>query len=130
MLNEVRTAADTSIAAGGGLAGFFGAPKVSGSFEAETETTIASGASVSTASAQFTQLAITASQAIEAERALVVSTFEETSTVTTTARTLKNDNHCHAVTYFVRRVNEVYETSTRIESIEWRLGERPVALAR
>lgn len=122
VLNEVRTAADTSIAAGGGLAGFLGAPKVSGSFEVETETTVASGASVSTASSQFTQLAITASQAIEAERALVVSRFEEDEHVTTTSRTLKNHNHCHAVTYFVRRVNEVYEVSTRIESVEWRIG--------
>ena len=125
VLNEVRTDADTSISAGGGLAGFFGAPKVSGSFEVETETTVASGSSVSTASSQFTQLAITASQAIEAERALVVSTFEEEEHRTTTARTLKNHNHCHAITYFVRRVNEAYEASTRIESVEWRIGNGP-----
>jgi Subtilase family len=123
VLNEIRTAADTSVSAGGGLAGFFGAPKVSGSFEQETQTTVASGASVRTASEQFTQLAITASQAIEAERALIVSSFEDEEHRTTTARTLKNHNHCHAVTYFVRRVNELYETSTRIESVEWRLGE-------
>lgn len=122
VLNEIRTAADTSVSAGGGLAGFLGAPKVSGSFEVDTETTVASGASVRTASEQFTQLAITASQAVEAERSLVVSSFEDEEHRTTTARTLKNHNLCHAVTYFVRRVNEVYETSTRIESVEWRVG--------
>ncbi len=122
VLNEIRTATDTSVSAGGGLAGFFGAPKVSGSFEVETETTIASGASVSIASEQFTQLAITASQAIEAERSLTVSSFEDEEHRTTTARTLRNRNVCHAVSYFVRRVNELYETSTRIESVEWRVG--------
>ena len=118
----MRTNADTSVSAGGGLAGFLGAPKVSGSFEVETETTVASGASVRVAAEQFAQLAITASQAVEAERSLVVSTFEDEEHRTTTARTLKNHNLCHAVSYFVRRVNELYETSTRIESVEWRIG--------
>ncbi len=122
-LNDVRTHADTSVSAGGGLAGFFGAPKVSGSFEADTQTTVASGSSVHTASEQFTQLATTASQALEAERAIVVSSFEEEEHKSTTARSFKNHNHCFAVTYFVRRVNELYESSTRVESVEWRLGE-------
>jgi len=45
--------------------------------QAEGAATVASGASTRTASEQFTQLAVTASQAIEAERSLVVSTFEE-----------------------------------------------------
>lgn len=122
-LNDVRTHADTSVSAGGGLAGFFGAPKVSGSFELDSQTTVASGSSVHTSSEQFTQLATTASQALEAERAIVVSSFEEEEHRSTTARTFKNHNHCFAVTYFVRRVNELYESSTRIESVEWRLGE-------
>lgn len=122
-LNEVRTHADTSVSAGGGLAGFLGAPQVKGEFGADTETTVASGGSVRTASEQFAQLAVTASQALEAERSLTVSTFEEQEHVSTTARSLKNHNGCYAVTYFVRRVNEVYEVSTRIESVEWRLGD-------
>lgn len=122
-LSDVRTHADTSISAGGGLPGFLGSPKVSGSFEQETQTTVASGSSVHTASEQFTQLATTASQALEAERAIVVSSFEEEEHKATTARTFKNHNHCFAVTYFVRRVNELYESSTRVESVEWRLGE-------
>jgi thermitase len=125
LLNEVRTQTDTSVSAGGGLAGFLGAPKVSGSFEVDTETTIASGSSVHTASEQFTQLAITASQAMEAERSLVVSSFEDEEHRSTTSRSLRNHNECHAVTYFVRRVNELYEASTRIESVEWRLGNGP-----
>lgn len=122
-LNEIRTHADSSVAAGGGLAGFFGAPSVKGEFGVDTETTVASGGSVRTASEQFTQMALTASQAIEAERSLVVSTFEEQEHVNTTARQLHNANHCYAVTYYVRRVMEAYEVHSRIESVEWRLGD-------
>ena len=122
-VNEIRTHADTSVSAGGGLAGFFGAPSVKGEFGVDTETTVASGGSVRTASEQFSQMAITASQAVEAERSLVLSTFEEQEHLNTTSRQLKNDNHCYAVTYYVRRVNEVYEVHSRIESVEWRLGD-------
>jgi hypothetical protein len=50
----------------------------------------------------------------------VVSTFEEQEHQGTTARTLRNTNPCFAVTYYVRRVNEAYEASSRIESVEWR----------
>jgi thermitase len=124
-LTDVRAHADTSVSAGGGLAGFFGAPQVKGETGFDTQTTVASGASTRTASEQFSQLAVTASQAMEAERSLVVSRFEDEEHQTTTARALKNDNRCHAVTYYVRRVNEVYEISTRVESIEWRLGDGP-----
>lgn len=122
-INEIRTHADSSVSAGGGLAGFFGAPTVKGEFGVDTETTVASGGSVRTASEQFTQMALTASQAIEAERSLVVSTFEEQEHVSTTARQLHNANHCYAVTYYVRRVMEAYEVHSRIESVEWRLGD-------
>ena len=125
ILNDVRTHADTSVSAGGGLAGILGLPEVRGESGFETQTTVASGASARTASEQFSQLAVTASQAMDAERSLVVSRFEESEHQNTTARSLKNENHCFAVTYFVRRVNEVYETSTRIESVEWRLGDGP-----
>lgn len=122
-LNNIRTNADTSVSAGGGLAGFFGAPQVKGEFGVDTETTIASGASVRTASEQFTQFAITSSQAMEAERSLIISTFEDEEHRNTTVRLLKNHNRCYAVTYYVRRVNELYAVATRIESIEWRIGD-------
>jgi len=120
--NQTRAEADASLSAGGGLAGFLGAPQVKGSTSFENETTIASGSSVRTASEQFTSFAVTASQAIEAERSTLISTFEDQEHVTTTQRTLSNHNHCYAVTYFVRRVNEVYEASSKVLTIEWRLG--------
>jgi subtilisin family serine protease len=122
-LTDARARSDTSVSAGGGLAGFFGAPSARGEFSSEVETTVASGASVRTASEQFTQNALTASQSTEAERSVVVSRFEEAEHRETTSRRFRNDNHCHAITYFVRRVNEVYESHTRVESVEWRLGD-------
>ena len=122
-LSSVRTHSDSSVSVGGGLAGFLGLPSSSRNSERDTQTTVASGSSVHTASEQFTQLAITATQAIEAERAIVVSSFEEEEHRSTTARKFKNHNHCYAVTYFVRRVNELYQTSTRVESVEWRMGD-------
>jgi subtilisin family serine protease len=122
-LTDARARADTSVSAGGGLAGFFGAPSVRGEFSTQVETTAASGASVRTASEQFTQNALTASQSTEAERSVVVSRFEDAEHREATSRKFRNDNHCHAITYFVRRVNEVYEAHTRVASLEWRLGE-------
>jgi thermitase len=124
-LTDIRTHADTSVSAGGGLAGFFGAPQVKGETGIETQTTVASGAATTTVSEQFAQLAVTASQAIEAERSLVVSRFEEAEHQTTTERTLQNHNHCYAVTYYVRRVNEVYAIYSRVAAVEWRLGDGP-----
>jgi thermitase len=71
-------------------------------------------------SEQFAQFATTASQSTEAERSLVVSSFEDAEHQQTTVRTLHNANDCYATTYYVRRVNEAYEAMTRVESIEWR----------
>jgi Subtilase family len=124
-LAQTRTLADFSISTGGGLAGFFGAPSTEGEFSTATETTVASGASVRTVSDQFTQNALTAAQSTDAERSVQISTFEEAEHAETTRRSLRNDNHCYAVTYYVRRVMEVYESSTRVESIEWRVGDTP-----
>ena len=123
-LTQVRASTDSSLAVGGGLAGIFGAP--SGKFDTAfmTESSVASGASVQAVSEEFTSFAIVASQSVEAERSLVVSTFEDQENLQTTQRTLHNDNHCFAVTYFVRRVMEVYEVSTEVVSIEWRLGSQ------
>jgi subtilisin family serine protease len=124
-LIDVRTRADTSVSVGGGLAGFFGAPQAAGEFSVVAETSLASGASVGRVAEQFTRNAITAAQATEAERSVVVSTFEDAEHREATRRTLRNDNQCHAVTYFVRRVHEVYQSSTRVDAVEWRVGETP-----
>ena len=107
---------------GGGLAGFFGAPSGEIDKSSVSESTLATGAAVKAVSEQFTQFAVTASQSLEAERSIVISTFEEQEHIGTTQRTFRNDNHCYAVTYYVRRVMELYETMTRVLSVEWRAG--------
>ena len=70
----------------------------------------------------FRHVAEISSQAVETERSIVVSTFEENVSTDTTFRTLRNANHCHAVTYFIRRVFEVYCLSTRLVGIEVQIG--------
>ena len=125
-LTDTRVQSDVSVSAGGGLAGFFGAPSVKGEFSTDVETTIASGSSTRIVSEQFTQNAVTASQATDAERSVVVSRFEEAEHQSTTRRALRNDNDCYAVTYYVRRVNEVYEAYTRVVEIEWRIDDGPL----
>jgi hypothetical protein len=124
-LTDVRARTDASVSAGGGLAGFLGAPQVDVETSVTAETTVASGAAVQTASEQFSQFATTASQATDAERSLVISSFEDAEHSQTTVRSLHNDNDCYAVTYFVRRVNEVYQATTRVVAIDWRRDEGP-----
>ncbi|AHG88660.1 peptidase S8 and S53 subtilisin kexin sedolisin [Gemmatirosa kalamazoonensis] len=123
-LTKARSETDSSLSVGGGLAGFFGAPSGSIDKSDVSETTLATGGSVSSVSEQFTQFAITASQSLEAERGVVVSTFEDAEHVSTTQRSFRNDNHCYAVTYYIRRVNELYDVTTHVISVEWRAGNQ------
>lgn len=123
-IRRIREQSDTSVSVGGGLAGWLGLPSGGSEFSSDRETTVASGASARRVSEQFSQFATSASQSLEAERAIVISTFEESENQQITQRTLKNENHCFAITYFVRRVNEVYDISTQVETIEWRFGSQ------
>src|SRR6185503_185005 len=76
---------------------------------------------VGSVSEQFNQSVFQASQLTHAERSLVVSTYEDKETVDVTARTIHNDNECRAVTYFVRKVVELYAFSTRVSDITYRI---------
>lgn len=86
----------------------------------------------------FENTATVSAQAVESERSIVVSTFEDKEVVDTTKRVLRNDNNCRAVTYFIRRVFEVYTLSTTVVAIEARIrggdwlpiGALPDALAK
>ena len=77
---------------------------------------------VAAVSEAFSHVAHTSSLAVESERSVTVSTFDDHQTGTSTARTLRNDNECRAVTYFIRRVFEVYQLTTKIVAIEVQLG--------
>ena len=51
----------------------------------------------------------------------MVSTYEEKETADVTVRTIQNDNACRAVTYFVRRIVELYAVSTIVSDISYRI---------
>lgn len=85
--------------------------------------THAQGASVENVSESFSQVLVSASQQVDTERSIVVSTYEEKESQDITVRTLENKNHCRAITYFVRRVLEVYEFHTVVKQVAWRPGD-------
>lgn len=119
VLIKVRSEDDSNITVGGQLFPF--------EFEIddpELFVSDAQGASVQSVSDTFQQTVVTASQQVDAERSLVVSNFEEAENQNVTVRTIHNNNHCRAVTYFVRRVLEVYELHTTIKEITWRMREQ------
>jgi thermitase len=118
-----KTSTTVNVSAGGGGGVDLGIV----SFGAEASTSATSTASthfdVASVSERFSHVAQTSSLAVESERSIVVSTFEEHEALHSTARTLRNDNECRAVTYFIRRVFEVYQLTTKIVGIEALVGD-------
>ncbi len=49
------------------------------------------------------------------------SNYEEKDVADVIARTIKNDNECRAVTYFIRKVVELYAISTKVSDISYRI---------
>jgi subtilisin family serine protease len=116
-LASVKTGSAASI--GGGLAGALGLP--SGSVSQQTSVTDHNALHVGVVSDQFNQSVVQASQVVHAERSVVISTYAEAETQNVTQRTLHNDNACRAVTYFVRKVVELYAVSTIVSDIAYRV---------
>ena len=77
----------------------------------------------------FNHVVETASLAVESERSIVVSTFSEQEGGDSSARTLRNDNQCRAVTYFIRRVFEVYCLTTKLAGLEVQVGDQWIDVA-
>jgi hypothetical protein len=103
-LDDTRTQADRHVGTGG-LLSFIGVD-AGISESSSTQRTHLSEVSVQTVAGEFDQKLRVASQAVDAERSVVISTFEERDTTDITQREIRNDNDCRAVTYFVRRVME------------------------
>ena len=51
---------------------------------------------------------------------MTISSYEDSETVSTTQRTLVNNNACYAVTYFVRKVLDVYVLTTKVIAVTFR----------
>lgn len=116
-LASMKTGAATSV--GGGLAGLLGFP--SGTVSTAVSVTDHNLVRVGLVSDQFNQSAAQASQLTHAERSVVVSTYEDKETADVTARTIHNDNACRAVTYFVRRIVDLYAMSTIVSDLTYRI---------
>jgi len=76
---------------------------------------------IGSVSDQFQQSISQASLLTHAERSVVVSTYAEKDSLDTSARTIQNDNACRAVTYFVRKIMEMYNFSTVVAGIDYRV---------
>lgn len=116
-LSNISTGSAASI--GGGLAGLLGLP--GGSTATKTSLTDHSLLNLDLVAEQFDQSVVQASQMTHAERSVVISTYAEADTQNVTSRTLQNDNACRAVTYFVRKVVELYAVSTIVSDISYRI---------
>jgi hypothetical protein len=109
----------TSASIGGGLASLIGLP--SGGTTSQVAVTDHNLLKTSVVSDQFNQSIVQASQMTHAERSVVVSAYAESDAQDITARTLENDNACRAVTYFVRKIVELYAVSTVVADISYRI---------
>jgi subtilisin family serine protease len=116
-LASVKTVSSVSV--GGGLGSLLGLP--SGSASSQTNVTDHNMLQVGFVSDQFNQSLVQSSQLTHAERSLVVSTYQEKDSVDISSRTLFNANECRAVTYFVRKVVELYAFSTTVSDISYRI---------
>lgn len=121
VLNSQTT--HTSSGSSGGInLGLF---NLGGGSSKSTTSTSGSAATLSTQSAsdQFVSLAQQASQYTDLQRSVTVSSYEDAETVSTTQRTLVNNNRCYAVTYFVRKVVDVYQASTKVVAVTFQVTE-------
>ncbi|MGN6570858.1 MAG: hypothetical protein ACTHLO_05540 [Pseudolabrys sp.] len=118
-LSDSLTKVDGSFSTGAGLdIGFlsFGADG-----SASASSTDHNSVQIGSVSDQFQQSVSQASLLTHAERSVVVSTYSEKDSVDVSARTVQNDNACRAVTYFVRKVMEMYNFSTVVAGIDYRV---------
>jgi len=100
-----------------GLFGFGGESSSSSSRSVTDHTEVRA----STVASQFSQSVVQASQLTHAERSLVISAYEDKESLDVTSRTLENQNNCRAVTYFVRKVVELYAMSTVVSGMAYRI---------
>ncbi len=123
LVQVLNNQTQSSNASGGGGVSLFGLISFGGGGGSSSSSSSSSAADFSTqaSSNQFSSLAQQASQYTDLQRSITVSSFEDTETVSTTQRTLVNNNQCHAVTYFVRKVMDTYQLSTEVTLVTFRV---------
>ena len=114
----------TQSSSGGGGGGInLGLFSIGGGGSESSSSSSSSVADLSAASSasQFSSVAQQASQYTDLQRSLTISSYEDSETVSTTQRTLVNNNACYAVTYFVRKVLDVYVLTTKVTSVTFQV---------
>lgn len=77
--------------------------------------------STQSAADNFVSIASQAAFLTDQQRSITVSSYEDSETVSTTQRTLINNNICYAVNYFVRKVLDVYTSSTKVSAVTFQV---------
>lgn len=118
-LLQVLNSQTQSSSAGGGGGINLGIFSIGGSGGENNSSSASSAADLSAQSSasQFQSVAQQASQYTDLQRSITISSFEDSESVSTTQRTLVNNNACYAVTYFVRKVLDVYVLTTKVTAI-------------
>ena len=124
-LQQVLNSQTSSSNAGGGGGINLGIFSLGGSGSSSSSSSSSSLDSLATqsASSDFVSTAQQASQYTDLQRSITVSSYEDSETVSTTQRTLVNNNRCYAVTYFVRKVVDVYQSGTRVVAVTFQVSE-------
>lgn len=89
----------------------------SGGVSNSSSSSSAADLSVQNSASQFQSVAQQASQYTDLQRSITISSYEDSESVSTTQRTLVNNNACYAVTYFVRKVLDVYVLTTKVVAV-------------
>lgn len=122
LVQVLNNQTQSSSASGGGginLPGFNLGGGASGSSSSSSSS--AADLSAQSSASQFLSLAQQAAQYTDLQRSITVSSYEDSDTVSTTQRTLVNNNRCYAVNYFVRKVLDVYSSTTTVTSVTFQV---------
>jgi thermitase len=122
LVQVLNNQSQSSSASGGGGVNLLGF-NLGGSGGSASSSGSSSALDVSTQSSanQFVSLAQQAAQYTDLQRSITISSYEDSETVSTTQRTLVNNNLCYAVNYFVRKVLDVYTSTTKVTSVTFQV---------
>jgi hypothetical protein len=111
----------SSASGGGGInLGIFSLGGGGGS-DSSSSSSSAVDLSTQASASQFLALAQQAAQYTDLQRSITVSSYEDSETVATTQRVLVNNNQCYAVNYFVRKVLDVYDSTTTVTAVTFQV---------
>jgi hypothetical protein len=122
LMQVLNSSSQSSSASGGGginllVFSIGGGGGTSSSSSSSSAATLATQSSAN----QFLSIAQQAAQYTDLQRSITVSGYEDSETVSTTQRTLVNNNRCYAVDYFVRKVLDVYLSTTTVTSVTFQV---------